>query len=268
MRYLILGRGDTNVDGWATTQGTARIAVPAGTTIDLYDDRGQGVVYSPTGMELWGQLEGPSPLPDAQGMVDNLALYGDQALDGDRLAARLAADGCVLIRPGTDGMPDPIRLCTGAAGQCPTTPEEAAAGRTHLCEGALAMFAGLELGWATSAVFYAVDWPLSEATGSEGSEDDASGSGSPWSGYRSSGSAGDHVERGDGSCSDTTSGSSSDPALSEWTGSEPVHVAGSGDDADLPGYGHGDDADSTAEAYDGYADWPSPHSNDAQRTSS
>ncbi|RSS79748.1 hypothetical protein [Streptomyces sp. WAC06614] len=82
------------------------------------------------------------PLPGpVDGTCANLALG---RLDDEWLEhlVRAEFEGCEVIRPAVDGMADPLVLCTGVDGSCPTTREELDAVGGHTCDGVLAHYAG------------------------------------------------------------------------------------------------------------------------------
>ncbi|MFF4369347.1 hypothetical protein [Streptomyces sp. NPDC001594] len=244
MSYVFVGIGGIEADGWATSHGNERVALPPGTSIAFYADDGDGVLYCSGGHDVVDQLWGPLAFADAEGAVPNLALHGDPAIGEAWISGGTESEDHVLIRPGVGPVPDVLRLCTGAVGECPTTQAEVDAGMTHECQGVLALFAGTDLYWMACTAFIETERPAE---------------GSAWYRYGSDRSSdGGRVERAVGFGSDTTD--SADPwrSLSDRSDfsdfSEPSDLpdeAGSGEDPLLRGPDSADAAES-GESAGGY----------------
>lgn len=76
--------------------------------------------------------------------VNNLELHGDPALADPDFVKLFGLQA--MMGPGTEGLPDPLRLCAGDPESCPSTQEEIENGRTHACDGLLGILShyGLE----------------------------------------------------------------------------------------------------------------------------
>ncbi|MFE5537956.1 hypothetical protein ACFQ78_19715 [Streptomyces sp. NPDC056519] len=103
--------------------------------------------YGPDTEDIWAQLvedESLGTLSGGDELRTHLSLYGCPELDDEALLDSLAAplDGYMLIRPGINGVPDPVLLCTGTPQSCPTTAAEVAEGKHHDCDGLLGGFGG------------------------------------------------------------------------------------------------------------------------------
>ncbi|RSS81160.1 hypothetical protein [Streptomyces sp. WAC06614] len=171
MRYLILGRGELDADERTVARGIGRVAVPDGTAIDVYADDGRGLVYGSYRRGIWDQLHGPLHFLHDAGTVVNLTLHGDPVLLDEDYARYLESFGFALVRPGIDA-PDPLRLCTGAPGECPAGGEPAQ-DTTHTCDGVLGLAPGAELYWLVCSSFVPAD---EEAVSRGSAASDSSGS--------------------------------------------------------------------------------------------
>ncbi len=165
MGYILLGHGGLNVDPSVTPKDMEFVAIPSGTTIQFYADAGQGLAYNSTQLDIFAQLQAPWPALDSTRVTYNLALHNAQELWGEELKNSPDFAGHTLIRAGVDGVPDPIRMCTGTRATCPTDPRRIAAGDTHKCDGILARYTG-DLYWlACSSIIRADRSVVSAAKG-------------------------------------------------------------------------------------------------------
>ncbi|RSS79754.1 hypothetical protein [Streptomyces sp. WAC06614] len=142
MSYILLGHGDLLVHRGAPPCSGESIVVPRGTTIQLYTDGGQGLVIGPDELDVWSQVFCAAAV-DAGTGLHNLVLHGGDDLANDQLASDLERGGHTLIRPGVDGMPDPIRLCTGTPRTCPPPVDPFGEEVTHDCGGLLGLLGRL-----------------------------------------------------------------------------------------------------------------------------
>lgn len=138
MGYILLGHGWMDVDPALTPPEMELVAIPPGTTIQFYSDAGQGLVYDHEELDLWEQLRPPWPPLDSRHVTYNLTLHSALEYMADDLVNDPQFGGHQLIIPGSFGIPDPIRLCTGTPATCPTDPRAVLVlGATHDCEGLL-----------------------------------------------------------------------------------------------------------------------------------
>ncbi|RSS76716.1 hypothetical protein [Streptomyces sp. WAC06614] len=175
MGFLLLGLGDFQSDGTASEREA--LMVPQGVTISPCAVRNGALQYGSPTISIWDQLveeEGIGVLQSGDELRSHLMLHGCPELDSQELLDAIAADfyGYELIRPGRDGYPDPIALCTGCPETCPTTPEEVGAGKQHLCNGLLGGFGGRVAVQGEQIVWVAC---LALTTEAEGSSSEASG---------------------------------------------------------------------------------------------
>ncbi|MFF4369352.1 hypothetical protein [Streptomyces sp. NPDC001594] len=148
MPYILLGRGSLEADT-RCTPGPEETVIPRGTTLHCLTAE-QGLFLGLDAPDIWDQLAAPWPSFGGGIRVPNLTLYGL----GDVWEGDAQFDGYTLVEPGSGGRPDPVLLCTDTLGACPTTQEEADAGATHPCDGALGLPHADDLYWiAAFAVF-------------------------------------------------------------------------------------------------------------------
>ncbi|MFF4369308.1 hypothetical protein [Streptomyces sp. NPDC001594] len=171
MGYIVIGQGDLQVDRANVAEGMEIVAVPQHVTLRAYFDEGKGLRYGP-GLDVFGQL---SACPEISGDVSvNLALHAREDLKGAELAEFLHhVPGYELIRPGFDGWPNPLLLCTDQNDVCPKSAADLEAGKSHQCSGVLSVRGGdviwLACTWLAPAAdveghTVAEDWVPDEAT--------------------------------------------------------------------------------------------------------
>jgi hypothetical protein len=149
----MLGHGALNVDPSVTSPEMEWVAVPTGTTIQFYADTGQGLWYGSAHLDVFSQLTAHLDPVDSAHVTYNLSLYSAKELWDEELKNNPDFGGHTLIRAGVDGVPDPVRMCTGTRATCPTDPRQVAAGATHKCEGILAKYPG-EIFWLACTSLY------------------------------------------------------------------------------------------------------------------
>jgi len=179
MGYILLGHGGLDVDPRVTPKDMEFVAIPQGTTIQFYSDSGQGLVYGSHHLDIWEQLQAPWPALDSSRVTYNLSLYNAQELWTDELKNNPSFGGHKLIRAGVDGVPDPIRMCTGTRATCPTDPRQIAAGATHECDGILATYPG-DLYWLACTSFSNADKSVTDTAMGGASTDVVMGSDPDW----------------------------------------------------------------------------------------
>jgi hypothetical protein len=153
MGYIFLGHGDLDVDPSVTSPEMEWVAIPQGTTIQFYADTGQGLCYNSKNLDVWSQLPKHLNPVDSSNVTYNLNLSNAKELWDEELKNNPDFNGNTLIRAGVDGVPDPIRMCTGTRETCPTDPRQVTAGATHKCDGILAKYTG-ELYWLACTTLY------------------------------------------------------------------------------------------------------------------
>ena len=146
MGYIFLGHGSLRANPAYTDPEMEWVAVPQGTTIQFYADTGQGLMYGSRRLDVWSQLTQHLDPVDSTHVTYNLHLSSAKDLWDEELKNYPDFGGHTLIRAGVDGVPDPIKMCTGTRAKCPTDPRQIAAGATHTCDGILARYPG-ELFW-------------------------------------------------------------------------------------------------------------------------
>ena len=146
MGYIMLGHGGLVVRSDAASVEMGTVAIPQGTTIQFYSDTGQGLYYGSAHLDVWAQLQTPWPALDSTKVTWNLTLQGAPELWTDELKNNPSFGGHTLIRPGVDGVPDPIKMCSGTKATCPTDPRQVAGGAKHKCDGILGAYVG-DLYW-------------------------------------------------------------------------------------------------------------------------
>jgi hypothetical protein len=156
MGYILLGHGGLDVDRKRLDPEMEFVAIPAGTTLQFYTDAGQGLVYGARHLDLWEQMQAPWPALDSTRVTYNLTLYSARELWDEELKNNPSFGGHTLVRAGVDGVPDPIRMCTGTRKTCPTDPRQIAGGWKHGCDGILGTYAG-DLYWLACSVFENAD---------------------------------------------------------------------------------------------------------------
>lgn len=152
MGYILLGHGGLDVDTSVTPPDMEFVAIPQGTTIQFYADSGQGLAFNSAQLDIWEQLQAPWPALDSSRVTYNLSLYSAKELWGEELKNDPAFGGHTLVRASIDGVPDPIRMCTGSRETCPTDPRQVAEGATHTCDGILGTYTG-DLYWLACTSF-------------------------------------------------------------------------------------------------------------------
>jgi hypothetical protein len=156
MGYILLGHGGLDVDPRVTPADMEFVAIPEGTTIWFYADAGQGLLYGSRHLDIWDQLQAPWPTLDHTRVTYNLVLHHATELLPYNLQGDPQFHGHTVVRPGVDGAPDPLRMCTGDRDSCPTDPRAVAAGDTHTCGGVLGTYTG-DLHWVACTFFARAD---------------------------------------------------------------------------------------------------------------
>jgi hypothetical protein len=146
MGYVLLGHGWLELEPGVIPKGMEYVAVPQGTTIKFYSDSGRGLVYGSAKLDFSEQLTAPWPPIDSSRVAYNLVLHGAEDLGAEGLPRDPQFGGHLVVRPGVDGVADPLLLCSGSRRTCPTDPRQVAAGATHQCDGILGALSG-ELYW-------------------------------------------------------------------------------------------------------------------------
>lgn len=136
MSFILLGHGDLLVHPGDLQPNADDVGVPFDSTLQLYTDAGQGLMLGPDELDAWGQVFCVAAA-DGGARLPNLALHGGDDLWDEELRSALEHGGHVLIRPGVDGQPDPIRLCTGTPETCPPPGGTFGDVATHDCDGVL-----------------------------------------------------------------------------------------------------------------------------------
>lgn len=162
MGFILLGHGGLDVDPRVTPKEMEYVAIPQGTTIQFYADSGQGLVYGSYRLDIWEQLQAPWPALDSSRVTYNLSLYNARELWDEELQNDPQFGGHTLVRAGVDGVPDPLRMCTGTPSTCPTDPRAVAKGAKHTCDGILGTYAG-DLYWLACTSFMRADASVTNA---------------------------------------------------------------------------------------------------------
>ncbi|MEV6681958.1 hypothetical protein AB0N09_34555 [Streptomyces erythrochromogenes] len=147
MGYVLLGHGGMDVRADELPPDMGIIAIPQGTTIQFFSDAGQGLLYGSPDLDMWEQFVPHLTPLDSTCVTYNLTLGSAWDLWDRELRNDPTFGGHELIRPGIGDIPDPIRLCTGTPGTCPTRPAQVAEGFTHTCDGILGLLQGADLFW-------------------------------------------------------------------------------------------------------------------------
>lgn len=152
MATLLLGLGNSSCDPdpEAEARGAGRVVVPQGTTVQLHSDLGEGLRFGPPQYAMWQQLFSATP-QEAGSTVANIALRHGDGVAHESLGAQADFLEHELVRPGLDGVPDPLLLCTGTPDTCSADVQG-----VHSCDGALARYPG-ELHVVVCAALHPVD---------------------------------------------------------------------------------------------------------------
>lgn len=135
MAFTAFGIGDV-ADAHEAPLGMEYVAVPPGVEIHCHTDGGLGLVYGRGG--LAGVLDQAVPsrvLNSREPAPNSLALRGGPGLHDEEFLWHHGRDDA--LRPGLDGVPDPLLLCDGTPETCPTTQEQIERGWVHQCTGVL-----------------------------------------------------------------------------------------------------------------------------------
>ncbi|RSS80786.1 hypothetical protein [Streptomyces sp. WAC06614] len=142
MFTFVLGRGLSAGEG-VPPRLMEEVVIPPGLAIDVWA-LDQGAWYGPDDRE-WtrfalshGRFTCDEPAPN------HLALHYDEAFEDPTLLDVFSGRGVMLA--GCHGLEDPLRLCHGTPGRCPTTQEEIQQGLRHRCDGVLGLLEQYEVG--------------------------------------------------------------------------------------------------------------------------
>ncbi|MFF4704767.1 hypothetical protein ACWC4D_29830 [Streptomyces sp. NPDC001288] len=152
MGYVLFGHGGIHLEPGFIHPEMGTVAIPQGTTLQVYSDAGQTLVYGAGSLDIWERLQAPWGPLDSSQVTYNLVLENSEESWQEELAHHPRFGGHELIRAGRRGVPDPIRLCDGTPDTCPTRPEQVAEGATHQCDGILGNFHG-DLYWLACTSF-------------------------------------------------------------------------------------------------------------------
>ncbi|MER6466095.1 hypothetical protein ABT278_37280 [Streptomyces sp. NPDC001228] len=122
------------------------VAIPRGTRIRFYCAVDQPPAAAAPAAGVRERIQAPWRPLDSSHVTGNLTLSHARGLGKQGLAGSPEFSGHTVIVPGCDGAPDPVRLCTGTPGTCPTDPQHVANGAVHGCDGVLATLHG-DLHW-------------------------------------------------------------------------------------------------------------------------
>ncbi|MFF4369337.1 hypothetical protein [Streptomyces sp. NPDC001594] len=129
-----VGFGDLDAP-WVPPQGMEYAAIPPGIKIEIYTPEYVSYGDGWNHWDDWSRMGAAvATLSCEEAAPNHLRLRGGAVL-GHRDLHR-AFDGAFLMAPGLD-LPDPLHLCSGEPGQCPTTAEDIRSGMTHECQGIL-----------------------------------------------------------------------------------------------------------------------------------
>lgn len=162
MGIIVLGRGDFFPPHLAEPV-SERVTIPQGATFHFLSDYGDGLRLGPSSFPVWEHLcHAQQPHP-AGGLLTNLTVHHDAALADRSLPDHPDFRGFTLVRPGVDGCPEPLRLCTCTPGEQPKDPDS-----RHTCDGLL----GREdvrgdVFWVAGSSFLRVDQPRAAMFSSE-----------------------------------------------------------------------------------------------------
>ncbi|MFF4704560.1 hypothetical protein ACWC4D_40460 [Streptomyces sp. NPDC001288] len=156
MSYILLGHGSIDLEPGFVASGMETVAIPQGTTLQVYSDAGQTLLYGADELDRWERLQAPWGPLDSSNVTYNLVLQNDEGSWEHDLANDPRFGGNTLVRPGREGVPDPIRLCHGTPDTCPTRPEQVAGGMTHTCDGILGTLQG-DLYWLACTGFVGLE---------------------------------------------------------------------------------------------------------------
>ncbi|MFE5540764.1 hypothetical protein ACFQ78_34210 [Streptomyces sp. NPDC056519] len=138
MGYVLLGHGGLDVDPRVTPPEMEIVAIPEGVTLQCYSDTGQGFFHDTADLIGRSLLHvAPWPRLGSGDVTYNLMLQSSDDPSDDALVDRLRHAGYTPVRPGRDGFPDSLRMCTGNPATCPTDPRQVAFGAGHACDGIL-----------------------------------------------------------------------------------------------------------------------------------
>lgn len=154
MGYVMLGHGALDARG--TSPEMEWVAIHPGTTIQFYADSGQGLWYGSHHLDNFEQLQAPWAPLNSTHVTYNMTLYSARELWDEELKNSPAFGGHTLIRAGVDGVPDPIKMCSGTRSTCPTDPRRIVAGDRHRCDGILGQYSG-EIFWLACTSFVRAD---------------------------------------------------------------------------------------------------------------
>ncbi|MFJ5646156.1 putative adhesin [Streptomyces sp. NPDC093223] len=163
MGYILLGHGGIHLEPGFTAPEMESVAIPQGTTLQVYSDAGQTLSYGAYDLDRWEQLQAPWGPLDSTQVTYNLVLHNSEESWERELANNPKFGGNIIVRAGRDGVPDPMSMCSGTVDTCPTRPEQVAQGMTHNCDGILGTFQG-DLYWLACTSFVAPEGETLEAT--------------------------------------------------------------------------------------------------------
>ncbi|MFQ3563043.1 hypothetical protein QZN11_40400 [Streptomyces gramineus] len=146
MGYVLLGSGRIGADPACVPPRMRYVAIPRGTRIRFYCAAGRQKAGAAPSAVPGHRLQGPWIPLDSSHVTSNLTLRRADGPWERELAGSPELDGHTIVVPGRDGVPDPLRLCTGTAVTCPTDPRQVADGAVHGCDGVLATLHG-DLHW-------------------------------------------------------------------------------------------------------------------------
>ncbi|MFF0219072.1 hypothetical protein [Streptomyces vinaceus] len=118
--------------GYVDPSLPGHVVIPQGTALE-HRVSDEEVSVGPGQPDIWDQTYVRARYEPGS-VMPNLALIG--MLDGDRLDTT-QFDGYTLALPGTGSHDATVFLCTDTEGSCPVTPEQAAEGARHHCNGIL-----------------------------------------------------------------------------------------------------------------------------------
>ncbi|MEW1616162.1 MULTISPECIES: hypothetical protein [unclassified Streptomyces] len=147
MGYIFIGHAGLLANPNFTPPEMEIVGIPEGTTVQFYADAGQGLAYNASHLDGWGGIHAPWPPLNSGQVSYNFTLRGMKQHEYYLLFEhnpQLAYHTPVL--PGSGGLPDELRMCTGNPETCPTDPREVAAGKLHSCDGILGVYPG-DLHW-------------------------------------------------------------------------------------------------------------------------
>ncbi|MEU9256563.1 hypothetical protein AB0D66_32860 [Streptomyces sp. NPDC048270] len=166
-RHVLVGHGDIPIhipEPGAPDMNI--VAIPEGTTIQFWSDSGQALDYNNHQLDVFHTFTPQIEPLDSRHVTYNLRLVAARELWGQEFQNNPQFGGREIIRPGFNGVPEEIYMCTGSPDSCPTRPADIQRGMKHTCDGILGQLSG-DLHWLACTTFRGGDPEVTAARTNE-----------------------------------------------------------------------------------------------------